>query len=228
MWVSRGLLFLFCVTLFSCGPEGTRAPASSTRLLGQTLVGERALRNDERALLLDMCYGLRSAWTEFRHNQRGKKFRFDFEQETCQKSEKPVREVLELELVHMLDSAPMIYDGPYTLPYFQEMETHLHGRLAPLCQRALKGESISTRRVENNQIVDIRLREDGEFAFYDVVYADSESEEVTQVEIFKIYLKPQEGAANQFLKGSVVEMERWRSCGEGTRSSFVTQTLVMD
>jgi hypothetical protein len=223
------LLFIF-LTLSSCGEDKERTPASAS-LVGLEVGTERTLSSDERSLLLEVCYAFRSKWTEFRQNYRNEVFRFNFQAETCEFDSEDVQvsydQVLTTRLIHFLDRTPMFFDSSDRIGYLSDMETHLHGRLAPLCERAMRGESVKNKMVidEGKEVRYFSFDRSFNTVYYSVGLAKKDSELFYGSEVFEVLINPQKKGHEPFT-GIVIRSTRHYKCENSNNHSRYYQEFI--
>lgn len=217
--------------MVSCGDGRDRGPAS-VNLLELEVQAERALNSQERSLLLETCYAFRSKWIEFRQNFRGETFRFDYQGQSCERDDRGQQrtydQIIETSLVHLLDSAPIVFDSPELLDYVRNMETHLHGRLSGLCQKAMRGETVTNQaNLTGQEVAQYRLSRDGEFTIYEVGVAQRSGEGAGRYHTYETYrvLTRPKSEQRSYL-GVVKEIDRHVRCADELDASFYQRMIL--
>jgi len=206
-------------------------------MIGKVLSPTRTLNSDETAKVLSTCYAFRSLWTEFRSNRKGEEVTFQYEGLQCEKNQSGVQievnQELKTTLVHLLDSAPLIFDSPEILDYVREVETHLHGRLSPLCQKLMKGEPASNIiDGPSGQKWEYSFRTEGAREIYEIAIARYDATTGSYVhrdqEIYEVLVRPSKAKQQRYL-GMVMRSERRRTCLDGISiAEFMQEFKIPD
>jgi len=135
------LLIFYLIFLASCGEpgRGKRVQDLSPKL-GATMEESSELSAYEKDIAYNICLAFRNKYTDFRNTRLGQKFSFEVKHTSCSGSTPAT--LIYTVLTKAAGENPLLsFTSSTGGVYFQGVESHLHGYLAPLCVHLLQGEN---------------------------------------------------------------------------------------
>ena len=145
------ILFIFLITIASCGNPG-RKPSTSSQLGSALIVGGEYGPN-EKNIALRTCYAFRSKNTNYRASFLNDPFNFNLSFKKCDGSEK--NESLNSILKAPLASGPITFDAVSDIPFYRTVQTDKSGVLETLCASLLSGGNPTKSNLILGQLVEI-------------------------------------------------------------------------
>lgn len=220
------LTLLCTLILCSCGREydNSRTPSST---LGTGLEQFKVLQGEERSIAYNICFELLNKNMNWRQKLLLKTFVFDVQEQTCDSSSVTSKTV-SAKLQQDFNSTPMTFypASGESLP-FDQVITHLHGDLAPVCNELLKGATIGSVIVAQDgsqkQFKFFKKSADG-FDGFKVDFVKADEKIISKYILYKISLDAV-GLPSSDYKGLEVSIDQTESCPNSATTSSTKQTF---
>jgi|GEM_PF-6036835 len=129
---------ILAVLIAGCGQRsGPQKRINSVTTIGSIIESPSMLEGKDLELAYAVCLSLRNKDTEFRSNRINQKFAFEIDHTDCSKNKSSA--IINTTLQD--SSGKLIWNVNLPTFYFKNVETHLVGMMAPLCNVLLKGQS---------------------------------------------------------------------------------------
>ncbi len=155
---SNRLVALLALVLLSsgCYEEMRTKRSSKSSMMGETMGQIAEFETSEFNQAYATCLAFKSKSALFKGELKGQKFSFELDHTNCTGS--PAVTTFKTTLTENADGSLSYADGPVN-SYFESVETHLHGLIAPICTTVLKGNNTANTYTSSDKTVQVRFAE---------------------------------------------------------------------